>query len=278
MQDTFFNQHHDRALIVQALTYYFNGVSMQKVSDMICDLTGQKISKMQVYRWLVKYSQLASDWASRLEPDVGVTWVADETVIKVRPRKPEHVTANWWLWDIIDTETRYLLATHFSRTRTQKSATIFLTEAMNVAGFVPDVLLTDKLNIYPKIVKEVFGGETDHQQSKGFASDTNTNLIERFHGTVKQRTKIMRHFKLAESASAILAGWVVHYNFFGRHQHLEGQTPADRAGISNGIRNWADLLEQAVPSIKELGSIALPRGCLRCVNTDEWQHGGHQHD
>ena len=277
LNDSLFHMHHERSMVAQVLTYYFNGVSMQKVADMACDLSGKKLSKAQVWRWLVKYSELASDWASRLEPQVGSTWVADETVIKVRPQPGRRTTAtDWWFWDLIDKDTRYLLSTHFTRTRTRQSAIQFLSQAQEVAGFSPDVILTDKLNIYasspagPGAVAQVFGAATEHHQSQGFTYDINTNLIERFHGTLKQRTKIVRHFKLPASASAILNGWIVHYNFFGRHQYLDGKSPADLAGVSDGIKNWADLLERAVPNDKLLGPVETPRGCLQRINAEEW--------
>jgi hypothetical protein len=58
------------------------------------------------------------------------------------------------------------------------------------------------------------------------------------------------------------------HNFFGRHESLGGKSPADLAGISQGISNWADLLEQAVPDEK-YGAVQAP-GCLIRLNPEEW--------
>ena len=136
--------------------------------------------------------------------------------------------------------------------------------------------MTDRLNIYPDAVREAFNDETVHQTSQGFAAEINTNIIERFHGTLKQRTKILRHFKVPESASTILDGWIVHYNFFGRHQALDGKSPADRAGIGEGITNWADILDRAMDWSAEKSKIARPTlggaGCLpRNVEIEDWR-------
>jgi transposase InsO family protein len=65
-----------------------------------------------------------------------------------------------------------------------------------------------------------FGADTQHLQSKGFAIKPNTNLIERFHGTLKSRTKVMRGLKSPETALLILDGWLVYYNFFRPHEAL----------------------------------------------------------
>ena len=76
-------------------------------------------------------------------------------------------------------------------------------------------------------------------------SSVNTNLIERFHGTVKQRTKIMRDLKNVETARTILDGYMNHYNFFMEHDYLD-TTPAIAGGIGEGVKNWGCLIESAL--------------------------------
>jgi hypothetical protein len=59
------------------------------------------------------------------------------------------------------------------------------------------------------------------------------NRIERFHGTEKERTKVMRAFKTKGGASALAEGFRVHYNLVKTHQTL-GMTPGEAAGIPTG--------------------------------------------
>jgi transposase-like protein len=40
-------------------------------------------------------------------------------------------------------------------------------------------------------------------------SDTNNNLIERFHGTLKSRTKVLRGLKSAQTAEDFTDAWLV---------------------------------------------------------------------
>lgn len=75
-------------------------------------------------------------------------------------------------------------------------------------------------------------------------SKNNTNYIERFHSTLKSRTKVMRGLHTVESAKKYLDGWLVHYNFFRPHMSLKDSTPVRVAGIQFPFRNWKDITEQ----------------------------------
>lgn len=113
----------------------------------------------------------------------------------------------------------------------------------------PKLIITDKLYSYEGAFNKVFYSmylayKVRHLQSEGMASYYNTNMIERFHGTIKQRTKIMRDLKTPQSARIMLDGYINHYNFFMEHKYL-GTTPAIKAGIGKGINNWGQLIELA---------------------------------
>ncbi len=61
------------------------------------------------------------------------------------------------------------------------------------------------------------------------ARETN-NIVERLHGTLKDRLKVMRGLKSEETAEIILSGWFVFYNFIRPHESLKGKTPAEAVG------------------------------------------------
>lgn len=71
-----------------------------------------------------------------------------------------------------------------------------------------------------------------------------TRDIERFHGTLKDRTKILRALANKESAKVVLDGWLVHYNFFRPHGGLGGKTPAE-AAKAKGVpfSSWLEVVE-----------------------------------
>lgn len=111
------------------------------------------------------------------------------------------------------------------------------------AGKTPKVVLTDKLAAYIDGIEQEFGADAKHIQSKPFTVKDSTNLIERFHGTLKARTKVMRGLKEIETAKLFTDGWLVHYNFFRPHETL-GKTPAEAAGITFAFKNWLGVVNQ----------------------------------
>ena len=149
----------------------------------------------------------------------------------------------WW-WDIIDSDTRFLLATHLSPTRTTLDAKKLMEKAVKVAGKSPKLIITDALRAYIDGIELVFGGDAKHIQSKPFTeADLSTNLIERWHSTLKTRTEIMRGLKSIETAQALLDGWLVHYNYFRPHESLNDKTPAEVAEVKFPYKDWLDVIE-----------------------------------
>jgi transposase-like protein len=82
------------------------------------------------------------------------------------------------------------------------------------------------------------------------AAESN-NLVERLHGTEKERVKVMRGFDNERGTGALMEGFRTHYNMVRDHQAL-GKTPAEAAGFArlSGFR-WHELLKRAAPQPKE---------------------------
>lgn len=114
--------------------------------------------------------------------------------------------------------------------------------AANRAGKVPRRVITDKLKAYLDGIELAFGADTRHIQSSPFAGKDDTNIIERFQGTIKDRTKVVRGFKTMTTATLILKGFLIHYNFFRPHISLGDRTPAEIAGIKLPYRTWTDFI------------------------------------
>jgi transposase-like protein len=114
--------------------------------------------------------------------------------------------------------------------------------ALEQAERPPEKVITDKLAAYIDGIELVFGSDTVHIQSSPFADSDSTNIIERFQGTIKERTKVLWGFKTVPAAKIIISGFVCHYNFFRPHISLGGRTPADVAGTDSPIKTWTDLV------------------------------------
>jgi transposase-like protein len=224
--------------IGSALSCYFGGMPLDAVQRHLQQQYKVYYSEMGIYNWIKRFAKKAVDKIKDFKPIVGDTWIADETVLKVGGRKV-------WFFDVIDEKTRYLLASRLATSRTIKEAALVMHEAKKRAGKSPKRIITDKLAAYIDGIEYVFGGDTKHIQSKPFTDLNSTNVIERFQGTLKDRTKIIRGFKNLKTAELLTDAWLVHYNFFKEHESLGNIPPAQRMGLITPFKNWAEVVSPA---------------------------------
>ena len=220
-----------------SLNMYYDGMSLSAIGRHSEEAYHNAVNPSTVYRWIMKYTQIATLALRDLKPKVGDTWVVDETVIRIGGEK-------LWLWDLIDEETRFLLASHLSYSRVIADASVVMYKAWGKADKAPKYIISDGLPAYRDGIERVFGSDAKHIKSMGFTEQINTNLIERFHGTIKDRTKVLRGFKTISSAELILEGFFLHYNFFRPHMTLANKTPAEVAGIEAPFKNWTEVVRK----------------------------------
>jgi transposase-like protein len=223
--------------VASALSMYYGGMSLNGIRRHLDQQYNNRPSDSTVYEWLERFTKKAIREAREYTPKVGEVWVADETAVKVGGKK-------FWLIDIIDHNTRFLLASRLSPTRQKKDIALLLRKAYLKADKAPDRVITDGLKVYPDAVDLVFGGDTRHVVSTPFVEKDSTNVIERFQGSLKDRTKVMRGLKKQETAVMLLEGWLVHYNYFRPHESLNDRTPAEKAGIKFPFKDWLDVVSR----------------------------------
>ncbi|MFC1940836.1 DDE-type integrase/transposase/recombinase [Chloroflexota bacterium] len=252
VDDTLFHMKLDANLVSSALNMYYEGMSIKEVRRHLLQEHDHAPSTATIYEWVMKFTQYATDSIKDTKPKVGDTWIADETVLKIDGH-------NTWFWDIIDTKTRYLLATRISQSRTTRDAQILIDRAIKTAGKSPKQVVTDKLASYLDVN---YGKGAEHIQGSPFkvlSSGESTSQIERFHGTLKSRTKVMRGLKNLETALEFTKGWLVHYNYLRPHESLDDKTPAEVAGVDYPYKNWADIIRKHKPD-HEIKIIHTERG------------------
>jgi len=230
-------------LISSTLNMWYEGMSQSAIRRHLQQEYSIAPSTATIYEWIDKYTQSAISHTRQYQPDVGNVWIADETVLRIDGQ-------NVWFWDIIDRDTRYLLASRVSLTRSTRDAQALMLQASQRAGKKPKVVITDKLQAYMDGIELAYGGDAEHRQGQPFTTtkDDNTNEIERFHGTLKSRTKVMRGLKTLDTAIQFTDGWLVHYNYLRPHESLEDKTPARVANIKYPFENWADVVRLPTPA------------------------------
>ncbi len=96
--------------ILVSLDLYFKGISLRKIQDHLKQFEGTNISFVSIYKWIRKYVALMEEYARTLEPKLSGVWHADEMKMNIHGK--------WhWLWNIMDSDTRYILASHVAQGR-----------------------------------------------------------------------------------------------------------------------------------------------------------------
>ena len=247
-------------MIAKALDLYFRGVSLRQVADHFAQAYGLKVSRMTVYRWVVRYSQEASRWLKMQEVKVGEKWNVDETVVSVDGDKR-------FVWNVMDAETRFLLATHVSENRSMTNTRMPLKLAKLQARATPTEIRSDGMSSYPAAILKEYGRRrregdaprdwkdarkaifTPHRVVPSIRAAESNNLVERLHGSEKDRIRPMRGFDTMQGTSALMEGYRVHYDLVRTHLAL-GTTPGVAAGMPEiaGFK-WAEILRMATNRI-----------------------------
>lgn len=222
---------------------YYNGLSLSEIGEMLKQIYKNDVTDYGIYKWVARFTKDAIQITKNYKPNVGYVWMADETVIKVGGKQ-------YWLVDVLDIKTRFLIASHLSPYRRVEDIQECLTEAYNKTGIIPKVIMTDSLHAYQNGIVQTFGNKTKHLKVLKFTENPNNNLIERMQGTIKRRTKIMRDLKSTETARTIINGYLINYNFFRPHETLSritgnDTTPAERAGIEFPYSDWEALIKHS---------------------------------
>ena len=239
----------DKNLIISALNLYYDGLSLRKTQRNLKQIFSEKVSQVTILNWIRKYSKLVKEFVITLNPDLSGYWHEDETMLKCEGR-------NIWFWEMIDESTRFLVASHISGTRTIKDTIAIFKKGFDQSKKRPKIVFVDGSHVYHRAFNKVFYSRykkdrVELVQRVGIRTRETNNMVERLHGTVKDRTKTMRGLKDYDSTKEILKGFTIHYNFVRPHQSLCGKTPAQVAGIEN-LDNWKNLIEQSTQYEAEL--------------------------
>ena len=228
-----------------AVDMYFDGLSYRRTAENIGTYTGRPTTAASVYNWVHKEAQRANELLRDVKVPAGDEWVADELAVKVGGRQ-------MWLFNVMDADTRFLLAAHLSPTRTYRAAATAMAKARDRAALAPKTIKTDGLASYNQGVRIAFPvHQVKHVVTQGIRATINNNLSERLQGTLRDRDKTLRGMDGQETGQEYLGGLVVHYNFFRPHMGLGGKKPAEAAGVDAPFASWRDVAAMHVKDVAE---------------------------
>ena len=231
---------YDPRVVTTTLDLYFKDVSLRKIADHLKQCYSLDIDHSTVYRWISKYTEIIEAYVATLEPELGDIWHTDEMKVKIG--------GEWrWLWNVMDEKTKFHMVSVITKTREIDDAKKAFRKSKEVGNKKPRLMVTDGLPSYKKAFNAEF---YDHHQSCKHIADVAlqeslNNVLERMHGSIREREKIMRGIKVDDTP--IIPMNQIYYNFVRPHMGLEGATPAEAAGVGIEEENkWMGLLRRSI--------------------------------
>lgn len=245
--DGFFKMKNAPQKVTLCLDLFYRGVSTRKVQEHLQAFYPHNSSHKTIYLWVIKYSKMISKFTDNLKLNVGSEMQIDEMEYKVKKQKS-------WFIDTIDTETRFMVASEFTKTREQKEIKKVMIKAKKKTENQIKICTTDGYFAYNKAIKNVFGYNNKlrkfnviHHRVTQLKGEGFNHKVERMHSNIRARTKTFRSFHgTTETANAIMKGLETYYNFIRKHEAInccpyELACPELRGKL--GLNKWLGLIQ-----------------------------------
>lgn len=240
-------------ILCLALDMYYKGNSLRDIQNTLYQSFGLKLHHETIRRWNNRFMSRINNYVATLKPQTSEKMHIDEQVIQVGKE-------NVWCWNAMDNKTRFLLAQQLTKVRTIEDARGIMQKAKKLISQRPKEIATDKGKFYPEAVRKEFGGVGGHgrpllniprtanrlhKSSYHLTKKRDNQIIERYHGTFRERDKVIRGLKSDATAEQYMENWRTFYNFVKPHMTLKGLTPSEVAGISigNERNRWMSLIK-----------------------------------
>jgi transposase-like protein len=254
LDDGFYRMRNHEKKITLCMDLYYNGMSFRKIQEHLKAFYPKNCHYSTAYRWIVKYIRLISNLTDNLPIKSGNEIQVDEMEYHRRKEHKKKGVSKDWFIDSIDVHTRFMVNSKYFKSRGQVEIKEVLAKVKyKTEGYVTTVT-TDGYTAYEKVVKKTWGynnkkGRFNVYHNKVVASKgEGFNLfIERLHNSIRERTKTMRGFHgCIESASAVMKGYEIYYNFIRKHQGI-GCCPYELAipELELGKNRWLDLIKMS---------------------------------
>lgn len=224
----------DPKIITEALNLVFSGMSYRATSRHLKLTYGRYWSQTTVLHWLRKYVSIMQSYVNTLKPELGDVWHVDEIMLNVKGTEKMGKGYYDWCWNVLDGQTRFVLASEISKRREIADARrVFAKGNENANGSKPSYVVTDCLFSYKKaFIKEFNDRAIMHVRTKSLSEGFENRPVERYHNEMRESLKARRGLGNDKSAQTFVNGMRINHNFVRPHSGLPNKiTPAEAAGI-----------------------------------------------
>jgi putative transposase len=184
--------------------YYTLPLSYRDIEKMML-YRGIEVTYESIQEWCQKFGQQYAHQLQRKHPYIADKWHLDEVVVTIKRQQ-------YYLWRAVDAEGT-VLDVLLQRQRDTKAAKRFFRKLLKKQGFVPRVLVTDKLKSYEAAKKQVMK-TVEHRAYKGL-----NNRAENSHQPTRTRERRMRKFTSLGQAQRFLSAFGPIRGYFHPPQH-----------------------------------------------------------
>src|ERR1700730_867441 len=199
-------------------------LSYRDVEDLLAE-RGLTVSNESIRRWVHKFGRLIAKYLRETRPKPHSRWHLDEMVVSIAGRQ-------MYMWRAVDSEGE-VLEILVQPQRDKAAAVRLLRKLLRRQGFVPTVIITDKLRSYGAALREI-GFSGLHEQ--GLRAN---NRAENSHQPLRRRERKMQGFKSIKSAQRVVSVHAAVYNTFNVQQHLI-RRPTHRQFRTAAHNSWSD--------------------------------------
>jgi putative transposase len=191
---------------------------------------GLDISYETVRRWVLKFGPAIARWLRRRRPRPSDRWHLDEMVVRIAGER-------MYLWRAVDDEGE-VLDMLVQRRRDTRAALRLMRKLLKKQGFVPKVVVTDKLRSYACAFQRL---RLSCRHEQGLRKN---NRAENSHQAVRRRERKLQRFKSTRSAQRLLSMHGVVHNTFNFQRHLISRSTL-RTFRAEAAAEWRDAVAAA---------------------------------
>lgn len=147
-----------------------------------------------------------------------------------------------WLWRAVDSQGQ-VLDILIQKRRDAQAAKNLMLKLLQKQGFIPRVIVTDKLKSYGAAFREM-GLDLEHRQHKSL-----NNRAEQSHQWTRLRERKMRGFKSQSQAQQFLAPGEIIYQQTQPARH-KLTAAVSREMMLDGIRKWKEITGILVSNLR----------------------------
>ncbi|MBD1820988.1 IS6 family transposase [Cyanobacteria bacterium FACHB-DQ100] len=178
---------------------------------------------------IISYCKFGQQYANplrRKRPFIADKWHLDEVVVTIKGKQ-------YYLWRAVDAEST-VLGVLLQRHRDTHAAARFFHKLLKKQGFVPRMMVTDKLKSYEAAKKRVMPS-VEHRTHKGL-----NNRAENSHQPTRVRERRMRRFKSLGQAQRFLSAFEPIRGHFHPKQH-ELSAKRYREQLCQRFEEWREI-------------------------------------